>query len=185
MDDLARELGMSKKTIYQYVENKEDLVNKAFEAHMETSSIEVHEIFNNSELDAMNQLVVAARTHSTLLRKINPSALFDLKKYYKSCWKALQIHQEEIIYNYIYKNIEEGIEQGLYRKNLNKEIVTSFYVEQMKSMTENTSPHFQKHKLAEVYIEFLYYHVHGIASDKGIAHFNKIIEDVRENQDKK
>ncbi len=181
MSDIASELGISKKTIYQFVENKEDLVSKSLDVYMQENSKQIEAIFRDTDNNAIDVLVQVARINSSILRKINPSALYDLRKYYKACWEQVETHQE-IINVLIARNIKEGIEQGLYRSNIDIDIVTKFYVSQIEGITDTIHFPAEQYNMADVYVEFLYYHIYGIASDEGKAYFNKIIQEVKEQK---
>lgn len=182
MDDLARHLGISKKTLYQSIENKEDLISKALFAHIEGSSKQIEEIFNNPNNNAIDVLTKVASVNSQILRKINPAAIYDLKKYYHNIWKKLQEHEETYISEMIERNIKEGIEQGLYRDNINVSIITKLYASQIDFLTDQEKFPQEQFSISKVYIEFIRYHIYGIASPKGIKYFNKILQDIKEQR---
>ncbi len=177
MDDLSKELGMSKKTIYQYVENKEDLVRQTINDHIAKSTSQINDIYENKSFNAIDLLVEVAKINHSILRKMNPSAVFDLKKYYKNCWTIIENHHDEFITAYIKQNLELGISEGLYRSGLNVDIITKMYVSQLEQITNNVLFPPDLFNIADVYVEFIKYHVLGISTEKGVKYFTKIIKD--------
>lgn len=175
MDDLSKELGMSKKTIYLYVENKKDLVQKTIEDHIAKSASQISLVFEDQSLNAIDQLMEVAKINHAILRKLNPSLVFDLKKYYKNCWAAIENHHDEFVTKYVKQNLKLGIKEGLYRNGLNVDIITKMYVSQLHQITNNVLFPPEQFNIANVYVEFLKYHVLGISTEKGVKYFNKIM----------
>jgi len=175
MDDIARQLGISKKTLYQHVENKADLVEKTMMVHNHRTVNQFKEIINDDHNNAIDELVEIAKINKALLKKTNPSTIYDLKKYHKQCWEVVQAFHDELITDIISKNIARGIEQGLYRDDINIQIITKFYVAQMDLVidTQVFSP--TEFQMADVYIEFLKYHIFGIATAKGAKYLHEKI----------
>lgn len=175
MDDIARQLGISKKTLYQHVENKADLVEKTMMVHNQHMINQFTEIINDDHNNAIDELVEIAKINNAMLKKTNPSTIYDLKKYHKKCWDVIEKVHDEIIFNIISKNIEQGIEQGLYREDINIQIITKFYAAQIDLIidTQVFSP--TEFQMADVYIEFLKYHIFGIATTKGAKYLNEKI----------
>ena len=118
MDDIAHELGISKKTLYQYFENKEDMVNKVVQFSLCKEKEEVERLFNHNEnvVDQLNNITKYI-IHKNF--SINPSVLFCLKKYYPLIWEKFNNQRKELVLNLLHKNLLSGIKQEIYRKDLN------------------------------------------------------------------
>jgi len=179
MDDLSKELGMSKKTIYLYVENKKDLVMQTIEDHISKSTSQISLLFKDQSLNAIDQLMEVAKINHAISRKLNPSLVFDLKKYYKNCWAVIENHHDGFIMEYVKQNLKLGIKEGLYRNGLNVDIITKMYVSQSQQITNDVLFPPEQFNIANVYVEFLKYHVFGISTEKGVKYFNKIM--IKEN----
>ena len=82
MDDIARELTISKKTIYQYFKDKDDLVSTVTKKQMDMERREIEEI-EKSSVDAIDELAKMSVCVRKNLKEINPSLLFDLQKYHR------------------------------------------------------------------------------------------------------
>lgn len=168
MDDIARHLGMSKKTIYQHVNNKADLINKIMKldiAEEEQKILKIRQETNN----AVEEMFRVSIHVGEKLQQINPSAAYDLKKYYPKTWDLMRSIRHGHIYSIIKENLEQGLTQGIYRKNLNAEVLARFYVGQTALIFDRELFPFPEYKQAEVYLEFIKYHMRGIVSQKGYA----------------
>src|ERR1035437_2884162 len=81
MDDVARELGISKKTLYQYVNDKNELVQKVVEMELDDKA-EGFSKMNCSGLNAIEELFEVHKMIRQMLKDYNPSTEYDLRKYY-------------------------------------------------------------------------------------------------------
>ena len=116
MDDIAREMGVSKKTLYQFVENKKDLVKKVMSLHIHNQQDCICEM-HSAEGNAIDKLMEIGAFVNQHMRSLHPSVIFDLKKYHPEAWGYLNKHKEEFIYTTIKSNLEEGMSEGLYRED--------------------------------------------------------------------
>lgn len=181
MDDIARELGMSKKTLYQHVANKNDLIGQIFGCRMEEEQEEMEQIHREAS-DAIDELLRIAKSVIRRLRKMSPAALFDLKKYHSAEWKAFETHHQEYIYLLIKRNIERGMEQGIYRNNLNPDIVSKLYVGKTSLVADEELFPLSEYNLEELFRQYILYHIHGIASMEGrkllLEHLDATLENI-------
>ncbi len=172
MDDISRALGISKKTLYQAVRNKRDLVKEVFQKHIKEEEAAINEIVINSK-DAVDEIIGIARYVTGLLREISPTTLYDMQKYYGDIWGMMETLHQGHIYETIKKNLDRGIVEGLYRKNLNADIIAKLYVgKTMLIVDEDVFP-LKDYNKEKLYLEYVYYHLHGIASPKGLKLFEK------------
>lgn len=172
MDDIARELGMSKKTLYQSFENKQMLIEQTFQAQI-CDELELIEEVQNAAKDPIDEILKIARYMIRMVQKVSPSVMYDLEKYYRNTWlQVKQLHSRHI-YNYILDNINRGIQLGLYRQEINPELIARIYI-------ANTSGQ-QDLPLSEINVEdlikeYTIYHIHGIATPKGIECLNAYLD---------
>lgn len=167
MDDICRELGISKKTLYQYFENKDGLVKTVMEAHLDR---EKHKTLGISEssANALEELNKIGLNITENVEGVSPSTLYDLQKYYPMYFNTMMKKQNGIIFSFFHNNILRGIEEGHYRKNLSPDIVAHIFSKISYVIIESMSnPDFtySRKKLIE---ELYDYHVHGIATKKGL-----------------
>lgn len=172
MDDIARNLGISKKTIYTFVSDKADLVEKAIIHYMDEDKVVMEKIHDDSE-NAIEELISISKNVSQHLRKMHPSILFDLQKYYPKAYEKFEEYKSEHVMACVKRNLEEGISQGLFRENLNIPIVAKLYVGRIDLIMDPTVFHPSKFDVKDVFYENIRYHIRGIASEKGVEYLKE------------
>lgn len=180
MDDLARTMGVSKKTLYQYVDNKADLVLKVLERHLELETKMVVELFA-SPSNAIEQMFIISRHVTSSLKKLNPSIISDLQKYYPRAWNLIAEYKQNRIRQTIEANIAKGIDEGLYRSDVNPQIISRFYSSKADCVVDQKLFPFTDFAVIDVYYEFLNHHIRGLASEKGL----KFLEEYKTTNDVK
>ena len=166
MDEIARQLGISKKTLYQFVDNKKDLVKKSIEYHIGCEECNMTEILGSCE-NAIDEIMEMTTQVSTEMKNMHPSVMFDMKKYHPEAFKVLLKHKDEFVRKSILKNLESGVAEGYYRTNLNPQVVTEFYLSMVSTIINTDNSLMKKHKFSEILSEMMRYHIRGIASSKG------------------
>jgi len=168
MQDLSRELGISKKTLYQYVENKADLVLKIIFNHAQAEMEAITKITAESR-DAIDEMLEIARYSLEQLREISPTMIYDIKKYYRKSWDVLErLHQEHAM-GVIVENFKRGVKEGLYRNDFDIDIVSKLYVSKTFLLVEESLFPLRKYDRRHLMNEFIKYHLYGIVSPKGKA----------------
>jgi len=165
MDDIAKTLGISKKTIYTFVKDKNDLVLKTVCFFLNFEQEEILRLIEK-ENNAIEQLITINRFVSNSLKAVHPSIIYDLQKYYPEAYKILENHKHEFIFNVIVNNIKKGILEKLYRDNINADIIAKVYVIRIDSIF-GVSVFDKDYNFNDVYSEISRYHLFGIASEKG------------------
>jgi len=122
MDDIARHLSVSKKTLYQHFADKDDLVYKMSEVYLERSFHQYKEISTSSKnsIEELSKISVCMKRD---LENLNPSMLFDLQKYHSNSWALYTEHKIKIISQSVLRNIKQGIADGFYRPDINPDIM--------------------------------------------------------------
>ena len=177
MDDVARELGISKKTLYQFVSDKDDLVGKFIENEIEQKREEICKCFGKG-LNAIEELFEISLFMNKLIKNQNPTTEYDLKKYYPHHFDRIVKARRERVYNYILLNLRTGKEEGLYRKEMNEEVIAKLYLfrtENVHSTEIFTIEEFTSFKL---FLELLIYHIRGISTEKGINILEKKVKEL-------
>lgn len=167
MDDVARELGVSKKTLYQFFSDKNDLVNQCVEHYLETMNTICCSVVENKELDAISVMLQISEQMNAMIRQVNPSSMFDLKKYFKGAWDKLEVDRRSFIKRVIQDNILLGIKKGLYRKDLDPETISRIYIYLTGYLTN--PDHYDKEgmDIKEMHLEIVKYHLRSICTPKG------------------
>ena len=172
MDDIARELSMSKKTIYSCFENKTALVRSVTESIYEIVICGIDHICQK-QLNPIEELYEIKKFVSLQLKDEKSSPQFQLQKYYPEIFEQIQGNNFELIHDITVNNLKRGIDQGLYRENVNVEFVARIYFIGMTGIKDDTIfpiTEFPKIRLIESYLE---YHLRGIVTKKGLALLNK------------
>jgi TetR/AcrR family transcriptional regulator, cholesterol catabolism regulator len=177
MDDVARELGISKKTLYQYVTDKDDLVGKFVDNEIAIRQEEICNCFR-SGLNAIEELFEISIYMNRIFRNQNPATEYDLKKYYPHHFQKTEKARKEGIYEYILLNLKKGIKEGLYREEMNTEIIAKLYLSRAENSHLNELFTKEEFPSLKTFIEILTYHVRGIATEKGIGVLEKKINEI-------
>ncbi len=133
MDDIAHSLAMSKKTLYEFFKDKKELVDAVLSqarCEMQGHFKEMQE----SKLNAMEELFHFYELQIKMIRSNKPAFLYDLKKYYPDLYGRFQRFKHEAIYNSVISNLKKGIEEGLYRKDLDPDIIARNSLMRMECM---------------------------------------------------
>jgi AcrR family transcriptional regulator len=176
MDDVARELGISKKTLYQFVSDKDDLVGKYIDYEIELRQEEICRCFQ-SKLNAIEELFEISLFMNKVMRDQNPATEYDLKKYYPQHFQRVVKVRRERMYDYLLMNLRKGKEEGLYREEMNEDIIAKLYLSRSENIHLDSLFTVEEFTSIKLFTELLTYHVRGIASEKGITVLeNKIRE---------
>lgn len=167
MDDVASNLGISKKTLYKYVSDKDDLVGKAIDLQIEDIHADVN-CHCNSNLNAIEELLLVSKIINQRIKKVNHGTVFDLKKYYPVHYERLVNARREKMFSCIIKNIVRGKQEGLYRNDLNDTIITKLQLSRIENIIDNDFFSIEEFTSSKFFQEIFVYHIRGIANQKGI-----------------
>lgn len=186
MDEVASQLGISKKTLYQYFSDKKDLVLSVMKAHMDGTN-ECFKELKNVEGNAIDILIKVSQILIERMGKMNPAVNYDLKKYYPEAFKAVMEYKRIHVLENIEKNLIQGIREGLYRKDMNTRVIAYFYLIRMDQLI-SLEPDDEKMKnmnTEAILNELFIYHIRGIANDKGIEYLEtKVMKDIKQKKSK-
>lgn len=172
MDDIARELGMSKKTIYKLVDDKDDLVKQAVKLYLEAERAQIESIMSSSEnsVDEMIKMVVYI---SNQVREFTSSALVDIQKHYPKSWEIYMDYRYNFMLTSILRNVEKGVQQGMYRSELNPEIISKIYIAGVDILGNQQLFPAANYVFLDLYKEYINYHLRGIVSEKGLRYLEQ------------
>ena len=172
MDDIACEMCISKKTIYKYFSNKEILIEESTQVvQQEIRSIIESIVAKN--FNAIKENFEIRRMFKEMFKSTETSPLYQLKKHYPEIHSKVMANQIQECENCFRQNITKGIEQNLYRSDLNVETSIKFYYTLIFSINENTSSEKEAFQLE---MEALDYHTRAIATPKGIKELEKQLQ---------
>ena len=177
MDDLARNLGISKKTIYQYFKDKDQLVHEICENHFSCERKEWDKIELEAE-NALQQLVLMVKFFITEVGQINPSALYDLRKYYPRSWALFNDTKVCDHRGSIERLLKRGISDGLFRPEINTKILAQFRVNSEEMGFDDSAFPPSEFNAIEVQITLLDIFVRSILNKKGMEEWEKMEGDI-------
>lgn len=172
MDDISRNLGISKKTLYLYVKSKEDLIEKIFIYDQLRWDREMAKIVNK-EMNAIEILVQVSLMVFDEMGRFDPKLTWELKKYYEPIFQDFMVRKQNHIFSQISKNIIKGIAEGLYRSDINVELVAGLYVRNLVMMHNKDFCISENITFDQVIEAMFENHVRAIATPEGIAYFEK------------
>jgi len=172
MDEIAQHLSISKKTIYQYYKDKDDLVNAVINKEIERNQQMSCEIQACCK-DAIHEIFIAIAGVEELFKTMNLVLIFDLKKYHVKAYKTLLDFKRKHLLALVKDNLKRGIKEGLYRENINIEVLSLYRVETIFMILNNET--FEEHKIDRIAIifEISENFMLGIATPKGAKQLQK------------
>lgn len=176
MDDLAREIGVSKKTLYQQFEDKKDVVKQVIHYMIDSQKCGIEEMLNLPQANAIEKLMMMTRFFAEHLKSSNASLTYDLQKYYTDIWDDLIEFKRGEVYDHIVSNFNEGVKQNLYRDDVKYEIIAATYVSRMEMYHTQFWAPLEKYPLEEVFHTLFLYHIRGIANYNGLQYLDENLE---------
>lgn len=179
MDDLANEMGISKKTIYTHFENKTKLVQECTFNLFNQINSGIDFICANGK-NPIEELYDIKKFVISHLKDEKSSPQYQLQKYYPKIYANLREKQYEMMQECTINNIERGLELGIYRENLNVEFVSRIYISGVASIKDRRFFPVGNFSPKELQDHFLEYHLRGIVTPKGRKILNDIIDSTYE-----
>ena len=166
MDDIANALGMSKKTIYQYFVDKDELVDAVVEADINSMQQDCLSVTSDAR-DAVHEIFLSIDRLLEQFRNMNPMLVYDLEKFHFRGFQKFMEHKNKFLLQVIRQNMERGLAEGLYREDLNVDLIAKFRLDSMMiAFNVDLFPP-TKYSLADVSKEIIEHYVYGLVSLKG------------------
>jgi len=175
MEDIAKELGISKKTIYQHFADKDAIVGQVIEKELDCEKTDIERLETEAR-DPIQEVIMASDYMRATLGTMSPVLLYDLKKYHPKAWNLFQKHKQEHIIHSISDNLRRGIQQRFYRSDINVEVLARMRIEQIEMAFDNTIFPHQSFSMIEIQIEFMHHFLRGILTEEGFKLYNTYID---------
>lgn len=166
MEDIARELVMSKKTLYQYFKDKDEMVLLVTAQELEQDKAEIQAI-QEASVDAIDEILRISQTVAESFKNMNPNLLHDIKKYHAAAWQAFIDYKNQFIRHSIIDNLTRGIKEGYYRADLNIDLLAIMRLEQVEMGFDVKLFPPDKFTLVDIQLAFLDHFVRGLLTNKG------------------
>jgi AcrR family transcriptional regulator len=167
MDDIARELGVSKKTLYVHFKDKNELIRNIMLAKIEEDQLSCTKA-QNQTANAIEELFDIIQLVIEHLSKINPNVFHDLQKYHSDAWEIITTHKCVFVTEMIRKNVERGILEGIYRSEIDADIISRLFVGMTDLIFDGKTFPWPEFSLTRVYSEIISFQIHGMANEKGL-----------------
>lgn len=167
MDDIATELRVSKKTIYKHIHTKDNLIYITLSRYLENEKAILGKIASESD-NAVEEIIGIGRHIINITRKLKPALIFDLKKYGKRHWQLIEEHHFNFIQQVIMNNLERGVKEALFRKNIRTDIIAKLYVGKSIIIADESNFPLKLISWDQLLKEHLLYHLYGVLSEEGI-----------------
>ncbi|MCF8303502.1 MAG: TetR/AcrR family transcriptional regulator [Bacteroidales bacterium] len=172
MDDICREMRMSKKTMYKYFSNKQNLLKHTLEYQRQQDEKRYDELAR-SGYNAIDTLLEVSKWINKEIKGLNPSMLFDLQKYHPELYRDFFGVKREMAFERIKKNMEQGISEGLYRTDVNIDLVSRLYVKKIEDIHDSEAFMNQDYPFETLFSVMFENHIRGITNKKGTEYFLK------------
>jgi AcrR family transcriptional regulator len=174
MDDVAAELGISKKTLYQWFTSKDDLVVKVLEHHISREKTSCLQMASQAR-NAIEEIFILLDSNSQELAQMKTNIINDLQKYHRDAWELIRKFQYDFVYKVIRENLIRGREEGYYRPDFDIDIVAKLHLATAFTLFDpQIFPEGQGSKVT-LFREYMMHYLHGIVSPKGLTYLKKKI----------
>jgi TetR/AcrR family transcriptional regulator, cholesterol catabolism regulator len=177
MDDLANQLGISKKTIYQYYKDKDALVDSVVENELANHALICNQSMQTAD-NAVHEIFLLMTVIQEMFSRMNPLTLFEIEKYYPLAFEKIKNHKDDYIFSMIRTNLEKGIAEGLYRKDVDVTILSKYRLETSLIPFNIQVFHPSKFDMLKVNLQIIEHFVYGVATLEG----HKLMDAYKLNQ---
>ncbi|QNJ97731.1 TetR/AcrR family transcriptional regulator [Constantimarinum furrinae] len=174
MDDIANEMGISKKTIYTHFKNKTELVSEVTQLLFNKISCGIDHI-RESDKNPIEELYEIKKFMMLQLKDEKSSPQYQLQKYYPQIAESVKEQQHEVMKDCTVENLKRGKEMGLYRENIDIGFVSRIYYVGVMGIKDDSLFPVENFPKAFLLSEYLEYHLRGIVTKEGLKTLNKII----------
>jgi len=177
MDDIARDCGISKKTLYESVKDKRELVEKVLSFEFNKESNAPHNIDFEGK-NAIDVLFVVYQGAIHFFKDFNMSMEYDLQKYYPDLYTITTKKRREHIYKKMVMNMKQGIEEGFFRDDFNIDIIAKLHVMKIEGLMQTDIFEEADYTIVEIFKELFTHHFMAIANEKGKKAFYKKLKEI-------
>ncbi len=172
MDDIAKQISMSKKTIYTYYKDKDDLVYRLISKMLQKDECQMTQRTKEAS-NAIEEVFFCMDFLKEMLAGINPTMFYDLQKYHSNAHQLMLNFHHTYVYNTVKNGLERGILENIFREDLNTEILATLRVSQINWSIECDLIRSGKHSLYDVILETTIHFLFGVSTLSGHVLINK------------
>lgn len=172
MDDIARHLAVSKKTIYQHFADKNELVDRLTDYILNENVYHIKSL-TESFSNPVEEIIETMKYMGGLFSKMNPNLFHDMLRYHPESFKKFKDFKEECLFRMIESNLQRGIKEGLYREGINIKILSRLRAEEVEMAWRSDVFPAEKFSHVEVQQQLILHFLYGVCTLKGHKLINK------------
>jgi AcrR family transcriptional regulator len=172
MDDIAKHLSMSKKTIYQFFRDKDEVVHTLVEQGIAKDQHDFQEI-SKASVNVVEEVFVMMKKMHEIFGNINPNIFYDLRKYHPKTWEVFHKFRTEFIYQMVIDALEKGKKEGLVRADVNSKLIAKLRVEEVDMGFNPILFPPDKFRILDVHLALTEHFLYGVCTLKGHKLINK------------
>ena len=180
MDEIAADLGMSKKTLYEFYPNKKEIINRITENFLSDQN-DAHQQVSAKSKDAVDELIQLMGLINHIFENLDVRVIYDMQRYYPEAWNIFLKHKEDFIMRDITLNLKRGIQEGLFRNDIHVEIIARMRLEQVQLAMDPRYFPAEKYNLTEVHQQLLLQYVKGLCTPSGHKLIENYMSDLKTN----
>ena len=179
MDEIANELGISKKTIYTHYSTKSKLVEATALYICESISCRINSI-RNKELDPLEELFAIKDFALEHLKDQKSSPQYQLQKYYPKVYENVKCKQQKVLEDQIRYNLRKGIASGVYRADLPEDFISRIYFIGMTAIKDHEGFADTNYSLKDLIEKHFEYHLRAVVTPKGLKSLDNLLKKTTE-----
>jgi AcrR family transcriptional regulator len=172
MDDIAKHIGMSKKTIYQFFKDKNELVTASVRKKLKEDEAQIVDIISKSE-NVIEEMINMMKCSEDVLSRINPVVMHDLQKYHYEAWTEFLKFKSGVLISMLEQLLTKGMKQGYIRTDIDVKIIARMRVSQIEFGFNTEIFPVSEFSTVKVQMQFLEHFNYGICTLKGYKLLNQ------------
>lgn len=179
MDDIARHLAVSKKTIYHFYKDKGDIIRELIEQKLHEDECEMRDVLQTSD-NVFEQMIKMIAKSNEIMANINPIIFSEMQRFYPESWSMFEKFKQDILIKQFEQMLEKGKEQGYVRKNIDNAILARLHVNEVFLAFDPQIFPTKEFRQNELHTAFFEHFLYGICTLKGhrmLNEYKQILED--------
>jgi len=177
LDDIASRMGISKKTIYSCCPDKKNLVDRIVVDYLSSHRAEAERVRAESR-HAIDEVLQMARLARARMEQVSPAFLFDLNKYYPDIWARFEQYRTHEIFGQVVDVIKRGQQEGLFRTDLDTEIVAAMHLQHIRLLTEPGQQPRPEPPVGDLIRHIISIFLQGIVTRKGLDVMSQLEKEI-------
>jgi len=177
LDDIASRMGISKKTIYSCCPDKKNLVDRIVVDYLSSHRADAERVRSESR-HAIDEVLQMARLARARMEQVSPAFLFDLNKYYPDIWARFEQYRTQEIFGQVVDVIKRGQQEGLFRTDLDTEIVAAMHLQHIRLLTEPGQQPRPERPVGDMIRHIISIFLQGIVTRKGLDVMSQLEKDI-------